>query len=101
MQRFREGAEFQRTGDAETDLAWLETIMPWCVEVEDTGVLDGLVEIKHQLDRVPVGVRIVNARLQEAATPAWYALESDPEWTKTSVFLRFTVAHARLLLEVF
>lgn len=80
----------------------LEQVMykaPAFFAVEDTGVADALYTLRHDLGRVPRGMRIINAVASDA--PGWYRLATDPDWTKTELSFRCTVASARLMLEVF
>lgn len=76
-------------------------LQPQYIEVPDTGTADSLVELNHNLNRIPRGIRIVNAILGSAATFAWYRLSTDGAWTDRRISFRSRVANARLLLEVF
>jgi len=72
------------------------------VEVEDTGTAGNLVVVRHQLGRVPRGMRIVNQVTGVGVGPVGWGREpGDPAWTSVNLGARFDVANARVLLEIF
>lgn len=74
---------------------------PQYIEISDTGAVDSLNSVLHQVKRIPRGVRIVNVILASGDECAWYRLTTDPDWTDRQISLRFRAANARVLLEVF
>lgn len=76
-------------------------LQPQYIEISDTGSVDALNTVLHQLKRTPRGVRVVNVILDSGDECAWYRLATDPDWTDRQISLRFRAANARVLLEVF
>ncbi len=56
--------------------------------------------IKHNLNRVPQGMRIVNVILDAAADVVWYRLLTDDDWNEQHIDVRFRFDAATVLLEV-
>lgn len=74
---------------------------PYRVEVEDTGSANSLNTIRHELGYVPTGLKVINCSVPANGAPTWFRLDTDDDWTATTITLRFDVANARVLLEIF
>lgn len=74
---------------------------PYRVEIADTGLANSLNTVRHELGRVPVGLLVINCSVPANGAPVWFRLDSDDDWTSTTITLRFDVANARVLLEIF
>lgn len=87
-----------------------EYLVPTLYEINDTGVADTLNTIRHGLNRIPRGVRIINVALPAADAPAavgWYRKDNggreltDDVWDITDLRIRFSHDNLRVLLEIF
>lgn len=71
------------------------------VEIADTGPADTALTVRHALGRRPTGHRLVRAECGSGAVTGPYNAPDDAGWTETTVTVRFGVANARVLLELF
>lgn len=69
------------------------------IEIADTGSAGSLNTVSHSIGRSPTGVLIINAVASGGVS--WYRATTDADWTDSTINLRFNVANARVLLEVF
>ena len=83
------------------DLDLLQRWLPEEIVVEDVGVADAPMRIRHSLGRVPRGMVVMNQVVPSGTAPvAWYRVEGDEAWTAVEVVVRWTVGNARVVVRV-
>lgn len=90
------------TGNVRRDLEQLQAVQGLLHEIQDTGTANTQVTIRHNLGRMPRGMRIINC--VTASTPGsigWYRLDPDDVWDSRDMRLRFLMGNARVLMEIF
>lgn len=101
IERFFTGSRQRKALSIEADVTEMFRLQPVYVQLDLTTT--AAQTIRHGLGRVPVGIRVVNM-----AVPAgtgddvrWYREKGDDPWTDELLIVRWSVADARVLLEVF
>ena len=102
LERWITVAPWGATGNTKRDLEQLQFVLGKLHEIEDTGDSHTQITLRHDLGRVPRGMRIINL-----VTPfypgeiGWYRVDPHDTWDKRDMRIRFTMANARVLLEIF
>lgn len=101
MERWNTSQIWQATDNPASDLRELQLSRGMLIELEDSGSADSQIVVRHKLNRTPIGLRVINAILPSAGDCIWYRLDEFDTWDEREIRIRFRVANARVLLEVF
>ena len=90
----------QRTGTpADNNFEILNRERGQEILINDTGAADTEYTVAHGLGRIPERLTIVNQTVPSGTDPVlWYRLDTDTEWNDRELYIKFTIANARVRL---
>ena len=100
-ERWDTGSLVETSPWPEQQAAALVRAMPELIVIEDTGVADTPVKVRHGLGRRPLGAVVFNQTVSGTTPAEWYRDTDDEDWTSEDVTMRWTVANAAVVIAVF